>query len=574
MADTAQSKPAQPMRTPPIRRRRMFGVLMALVCAAGAGLAASTAVLAWGRHDQILTWISLIADAAVVILAAELGVRALRRRGMESELLELATRHGTQQDSKLVTAQHASLTVDAEGTVLTWSESALVLTGYSAEQAIGNTFAFMLRPAAADADFQSQLMRTAVQSQRATGECWLVTATGERRWMHLALAPLRGEERWARRFMLVLRDMSESRPAEAAASEREAAFERIVDSAMDAILAVDEDQRVLMFNAAAERVFGWQRDEAIGQPLEAFIPERFRTGPRRHVDAFGETGITSRRMGDQTVLMALRKDGSEFPIEASISQARVDGRRIYTVILRDVSERVQVQEALRRSHEELRQLALALQTAREEEKTRIARELHDELGQGLTALKFDVSWLTQNLPPHDKAVQEKLRSMGGVLDRIVAEMRRISADLRPLILDDLGFGAAAEWLVNDFRKRTGAACECHLDESVEDIGEPVATALFRALQESLTNVARHAHATRVDVNVARRNGAVQLDVIDNGKGIGEGDAQRPGSSGLRGLAQRAMILGGDVRAQRLDSGGTRVTFRVPVAEPARESVRQ
>lgn len=551
----------------------MFGVLMALVCAAGAGLAASAAVLAWGRHDQLLIWISLIADAAVVLLTAELGVRALRRRGMESELLDLATRHGT-QDSKPVTAQHASLTVDTEGTVLTWSESALVLTGYSAEQAIGNTFGFMLRTTAGDTDFQSQLMRTAVQSQRATGECWLITATGQRRWTHLALAPLRGEERWARRFMLVLRDMNETRPPQEASSEREAAFERLVDSAMDAIIAVDEDQRVVMFNAAAERVFGWQQAEALGQPLDTFLPERFRPGHRRHVEAFGDTGITSRRMGDQTVLMALRKDGSEFPIEASISQARVDGRRLYTVILRDVSERVHAQQALQQSHEELRQLALALQTAREEEKTRIARELHDELGQGLTALKFDVSWLTQNLPPHDKAVQEKLRSMGGVLDRIVAEMRRISADLRPLILDDLGFGAAAEWLVNDFRKRTGAACECHLDESVEDIGEPVATALFRALQESLTNVARHAHATRVDVNVARRNGAVQLDVIDNGKGIGDSDAQRPGSSGLRGLAQRAMILGGEVSAQRLDSGGTRVTFRVPVTEPAKESVRQ
>jgi len=151
-----------------------------------------------------------------------------------------------------------------------------------------------------------------------------------------------------------------------------------------------------------------------------------------------------------------------------------------------------------------------------------------------------------------------------MLDRIVAETRRISADLRPLILDDLGFGAATEWLVNDFKKRTGTACECVLDQSVQDIGEPAASALFRALQESLTNVARHAHASRVQVQVVRENGAVQLEVSDDGTGIDESDSQRPGSSGLRGLAQRAMVLGGEAKAMRGKNGGTRVVFRVPV----------
>jgi two-component system, NarL family, sensor histidine kinase UhpB len=151
-----------------------------------------------------------------------------------------------------------------------------------------------------------------------------------------------------------------------------------------------------------------------------------------------------------------------------------------------------------------------------------------------------------------------------MLDRIVAETRRISADLRPLILDDLGFGAAAEWLVNDFKKRTGTACDYLLDQSVQDIGEPAASALFRALQESLTNVARHAQARHVQVHVVRENGAVQLEVSDDGTGIGEIDEKRPGSSGLRGLAERAMVLGGEAKATRREGGGTRVVFRVPV----------
>src|SRR5205814_5635321 len=141
---------------------------------------------------------------------------------------------------------------------------------------------------------------------------------------------------------------------------------------------------------------------------------------------------------------------------------------------------------------------LGLQTGRGHEKARIARELHDELGPSLSALRLDVTWLNHNLQEPNKAVRDKLRSMAARLDRIVGETRRISADLRPMILDDLGFGAATEWLISDFQERTGTACDCRVDESVQDICEPVATALFRALQASLSNVARPADASRVD----------------------------------------------------------------------------
>src|SRR3954454_15458324 len=415
MVDTADSKPAPVSRPRPWhRRRRILGALLTLACAAGVGLASSAAILAWGQHSEALTWLSLLADAAVVMLTAEVGVRALRRRRAQRDLERSASQH------------FASLTGDQGGTILTWSDEAEQLTGYSAEQTIGNTFSFLLTPVTADIGLQAQLLRTALQSEKATTECWLVNASGERRWVHLSLTPLAGEERWARRFLLLVRDLNETAGVQEALRDHDGSLDRIVDSIPDALITIDEEQRVVIFNSAAERVFLCERQKAVGQPLDVFIPERYRLAHRRHVDAFGATGATSRNMGEQSVLMGLRSDGSEFPIEASISRTRARGHNFYTVILRDVTGRMQAQSELNRAHEELRQLAVALQSAREEEKTHIARELHDKVGHGLTSLKSDVTWLAQNVPGHDQDTRDKLRLMGIGLDRIVAEMHRVS----------------------------------------------------------------------------------------------------------------------------------------------------
>jgi PAS domain S-box-containing protein len=333
---------------------------------------------------------------------------------------------------------------------------------------------------------------------------------------------------------------------------------------MDAIITVDEAQRVVLFNKAAEDVFGWKREDAIGAPLDAFIPARFRPGHRELVREFGRTGATARRMGHSRVVLGLRRGGAEFPIEASISQVNQHGHRFYTVILRDVTERVAADEALRRSREEVRELARAASTAREQEKSRIARELHDELGQALTALKIDVGYLRGELGGAPDAVQRKLGAMHDLLDDTVAAARRISSELRPLMLDDLGLTAAAEWLAQNFTRRTGIACELVIGEGDLDLPDPYATAVFRVLQESLTNVAKHAEATQVEATLTRDAAGVVLTVGDNGRGFGEDDAKRPGSYGLIGLKERALLLDGTVAVESLPGKGTRIELRIPV----------
>jgi two-component system sensor kinase len=215
--------------------------------------------------------------------------------------------------------------------------------------------------------------------------------------------------------------------------ESEARLDAIVHSAMDGIITIDAGQRIVLFNAAAERMFGCAAADAIGGPLDRFLPERFRAAHRQHIERFIRTGETSRRMGLQQALAGLRADGREFPLEASISQATVGGQRLMTVILRDISERVRAEQQLRGAHEELRQLSIAMPQVREAERTRIARELHDELGQALTALKMDVDLLDTLLPADAGEMRERTAAMRSLFDATVATTRRrASPDLTPL----------------------------------------------------------------------------------------------------------------------------------------------
>ena len=338
----------------------------------------------------------------------------------------------------------------------------------------------------------------------------------------------------------------------------------IVDSAMDAIITTDEAQNILLFNRAAEQLFGVRREDMLGTRLDRLIPARFRGAHRGHIDQFGRTGVTSRRMGDVTTLWALRPGSEEeFPIEASISQALEDGRRYFTVILRDISVRKQAEDALLASQRELRELSARVLEAREEEKARIARELHDELGQLLTALKMDLSWLRERM--HDTEAEPKLEEMGRLLDQTVSSTRRISADLRPLMLDDLGLADAASWLVDDFGKRYGIASRIEIDANggLEHVSKNVSTTIYRAIQESLTNIARHSGARNAWVLLAAQDGSLEVEVEDDGRGIAPEDLAKARSLGLKGMRERIAYIGGSFEVARAPRGGTRLRIRVP-----------
>jgi signal transduction histidine kinase len=220
-----------------------------------------------------------------------------------------------------------------------------------------------------------------------------------------------------------------------------------------------------------------------------------------------------------------RKDGSRLPVSIVRVPVSVPGGQIAEYgIYHDVTERKQAEEDLRRSFEQLRALAAHLQSVREEERTRVAREIHDELGQALTAIKLDLTALLRDLPTDQEPAGRHCQSILKLLDEAIQSVRRIATDLRPGVLDDLGLVAAVEWAAEEFQARTGIQCRVSLPDVDIAMDPERATALFRIFQETLTNVARHANATQVNVRLVQ-NGDLSLEVRDDGKGIAEKQLQ-------------------------------------------------
>jgi PAS domain S-box-containing protein len=524
-------------------------------------LAALAGLLGWYSQEMLVT--AAVSGGMALAVAGFLSYRQLSAR---RELQAVQARVSGIVES----AMDAIITVDDTQKVVLYNAAAEKVFRWPSQAVIGQSLDMLIpeRFRARHAEHIRRFGETGVTS-RSMGDQLVLSglrANGEEFPIEASIS--QHVENGRRFYTVILRDVTERQRAERLHARDEARLRSILDSAMDAIITVDDTQHVVLFNKAAEQVFGCPRAEAIGAPLSWFMPERFRAGHADHVRRFGETGSSSRRMGAQRIVMGLRRNGEEFPIDASISAVEEQGRKFYTVILRDVTERVRAEQELLQSRQELRELAAAANSVREQEKSRIARELHDELAQALTALKMDVAWTRERLAPGQDALAAKLAAMQELLDSTVAATRRISADLRPLMLDDLGLAPAAEWLVQNFRQRTGIQCELAIGAGELELDDERATAVFRILQESLTNVARHAQASQVEVNLDKTDHEVLLSVHDNGQGFSTATPRKRGSFGLMGLRERAQLLGGSVEIDSAPGEGTTIEVRIPLPETA------
>ena len=247
---------------------------------------------------------------------------------------------------------------------------------------------------------------------------------------------------------------------------------------------------------------------------------------------------------------------------------REDGAVQWDGIMTNITASKQEQEESHRSRERLAELTAHIEQAKEDERTRIAREIHDDLGGNLTAIKMALAMLSARLPPDQPDLLDKANYVDGLVDRTIEAVHRISLDLRPSTLD-LGIVAALEWQAREFEKQMGIAvimrCPHRDDDGDLELEPDHASALFRIFQEALTNIAKHANATRVTVSLRRQRNLLTLAICDNGRGVQPADRLKPQSFGLRGMSERASALGGTLALSSAPGGGTMVTIKTRLA---------
>ena len=251
----------------------------------------------------------------------------------------------------------------------------------------------------------------------------------------------------------------------------------------------------------------------------------------------------------------------------SVTALAVPGMVIVPPMVLVIAVLTSMVDRLQQSFEQLRALGTRLQTVREEERGRIAREIHDDLGQALTAIKIALSSLVLDLPEEYRSTK-RVQAIVGLIDQAIVSVRRIATELRPAILDGLGLVAAVEWAAEEFEARTGTKCQLNLPPDPLRIDPVRATAVFRILQEALTNVARHSNATQIDVRLAIDNGRLTLEVHDNGVGADEERLSSHESLGVMGMQERAVLLGGEFTIRAEPDQGTFIKVRIPLSDPA------
>lgn len=335
----------------------------------------------------------------------------------------------------------------------------------------------------------------------------------------------------------------------------------IIHNASEAIISTDAAHTIVMANPSAAAMFATSVEEMQGSPLGRFLtsPPGSNDGPASY---FSDSGRVGRRATDYAV-SGIRADGGTFPLEGSVSTAQEGNASIHTIILRDVSGRHQVQEKLSRSHAQLRELSAALQTIREEERTHIARELHDDLGQLLATLRLDLTLLQQHADAYQPSAAI-LRNMDQLIVTAIASLRRIAGNLRPRALDEGGLYFALHSLRNDFIQRHAVDLELLADENELILDDAHSTAIYRIVQESLTNIARHAQARKVTVALQRIGAQLTIYIQDDGRGIADSDMAKAASFGLLGMRERVWGLHGDISISGNDGAGTRIDIVLPL----------
>ena len=499
--------------------------------------------------------------AVTAVLLALITLSLARQLRVDEELKAVVIESEERLQAIIRSAMDAIIIVDAQQRVVLFNAAAEQIFHCPSAQATGAGIGRFIREqllepqphnAAHGDDSRAPLHKMgqhlALTGLRADGGEFPLDASVSQIWLH-------GTDL----FIVILRDVTERKQVEAALRESERRYRTLFSKATDGILLLDADGNVVDANDSFARMHGYATDELLRMNLRQLdTPETLALAPERM-----RRILTGETIGFE--VEHFRKGGDILPLDVATSAIDIDGKLYVLAFHRDITERRRAEQEIKRSQQELRGLSKAANEALEAERRRTARELHDELGQSLTALKMDLESLRSVLPPDQPELGERTLAMHALLDSTIAATRRIAADLRPLMLDDLGLSAALDWLTHNFSKHTGIATDLVVDDSVAQVPEPLASALYRITQESLTNVAKYAQATNAEIRLERDGDWVQLLVRDNGRGIEAADQDKRGAFGLLGIRERVTLLGGEVAIKGEPGQGSEVRARIPLA---------
>jgi PAS domain S-box-containing protein len=388
-------------------------------------------------------------------------------------------------------------------------------------------------------------------------------------------------------------EIAERRRVDESLRNSQARFAGILQISAEAVVSTDVDQRITLYNQAAEKTFGYTAQEAMGQSINMLIPERFRAMHAKHVTQFAESAKQSLLMSARRQVFGVRKDGTEFPMAASVSRLDVGGERLFTIICSDVTEQARAAEELRRAHDELelrvrertadleksnqslqgeilerqraeeevQELSRRMMRVQEEERRNLARELHDGATQNLVALALNMAGIRDSggLTPGAQAmIDESVR----LVENCTSELRTISYLLHPPLLEELGLRRTLRGYVDGFSRRSGIAVSLTTEGELEQLGFDVELAVFRIVQECLSNVHRHAHSATASILLSRSGQLLTLEIADQGRGLRSG-ADSAGV-GIAAMRERVRLLKGHMEI-RTGVSGTTIAIRLPLS---------
>lgn len=490
--------------------------------------------------------VNLLHDRAVqsiVVVSRDVTDRHQALESLEASRARMAALLGAIPDAYVL--------VDAEGIY----RDAHIPAGYSASQSadelIGRHISEILPAHLAERAVKAVM--EVLETQQPTQFDYSIQVGGETRYREARVVPHSSEL-----VLSVQRDITDRIRALQQVIQSEARFRTLFEASPDAIFLESVDGEVLAANPAACELHGCDLDWLIGKNVEDLVPEELRddvAGAFRRL----VTGDVDRGEG-----LSLRKNGAVVPVEFSVGRTVYEDREVLLLHVRDISKR-------REQEEMIEKLARYRQTAVEQERARISREVHDVLGQSLTGLRFDVSRIGRKLKG---GMAKEIAATTEAIDGVIDDVRRIASELRPGILDDLGIGAAVEWQTKSVARRTGLQAHLVIEPDVK-VGSGLGIALFRVLQELLTNVARHAEATSIWVSLRTNGTSVCLEVRDNGRGLQhQKDEDERITLGLMGIRERIQPWSGTLEMKNVPSGGTRAQVTIPAtayADPSTHS---